>query len=503
MRYQNKKQEMINRLIILILLFSVNLSAQSDIASMIQKGLDYSYNFKTHEAENTFQNIINSSPSDPRGYHYKSTIYLWAFLSNNDKNDLNKFLKLSDLAIEKSKNLLNENDKDETGLYITGASYGMRAMALLRSNSTMDAIWAAKKSIGFLNETLENYPKNYDAYLGKGVFSFALSKVPGVFKWALKIAGFSGNREEGINFLKQVYRYGKYSKTEAAYYLSQIYSESALNYHNAEGYLLQLIKKYPENTLFQYSYAVVQIKSYHPKDAEPALKRIIAQNHPKFQQVTAYSYLLLGDLNFFRNDYDKAITNYDKFVTTTHDVDYTGIANYRTALCYDLTGRRHEAQRYYILARNGNPDLSDDSFARRKSEIFFDRKMTENEINLLKAGNLIKVGRINEAYNALLQLSGQNMSEKLKAEVNLNLSDAAYELGKFEESFNYASRALSCNTYEEKWIKPLAGFYAARAAFKLGNRKKALAYAEKASSFSSYDYEPETKINLNSLKAIL
>ncbi|MCX6149746.1 MAG: DUF3808 domain-containing protein [Ignavibacteriales bacterium] len=484
----------------LICSLSLKLFGQSEINNLIKQGLDYSYNFQLEKAEAAFDRIISKNPNDPRGYHYKSSIYLWTYMSNKDKDDYDKFFKFSDIAIEKAQKIIEENAEDETALYVLGANYGFRAMALMKSNSQLSSVWAVKNSNKYLKEVLEKNPKMYDAYLGLGLFNYALSLVPGVFKWALKIAGLSGNREEGINYLKWAYRNGNFSKTEAAYYLSQIYSETLIDYNTSLGYLKQLVKEFPANVLFQYSYAVVLIKSKKPTEAEKILRQIIKINNPNFKQVTAFSNFLVGEIIFRKNNFDSAINYYNKFLSSSTETDYSGIAYYRIAICYELTDRRDEGKKYYILARNGNLDIQDDLYAKRKSEIYFDRTLSDNEISSLKASNLIESGKFKEAFDSLTTLLPKLNSEKLKAEVNLYLSDVCFELGRTQESVEYGIKACSYNVSGETWIKPFAEYYIARAFVKLNNKSEATHYLEKAESSTDYDYQTKLTAFINGLK---
>ncbi|MGE5679612.1 MAG: tetratricopeptide repeat protein [Bacillota bacterium] len=485
---------------VVFLLITARLTAQNEVPGLIYRGLDYSYNFQTSEAENCFQQIINKYPDDPRGYHYKSSIYLWTYLSNKDKSDYDRFIKLSDIAIDKAEKALDRNSNDENALYVLGSNYGFRAMAFTKENSSLNAVWAARNSNKYLNKTLEKFPYNNDAYLGKGLFSFAFSFVPGVFKWALNLAGLSGSQEEGIRYLLKAFKYGKYTKTEAAYYLSQIYSDIRVDYPAAADYLRPIIKKYPQNSLFQYSYAVVMVKDRKPQEAEKSLQSVIRINNPRFQQVSAYSNFLLGDIYYHKNDFRNAITYYQKFLVTAKDIDYTGIAYLRTAISFEILKNRPEAQRNYILARNGNLDIADDAYAKRKGEIYYDHPLTENEIDIIKASNNIESGRYSEAYNALIQLLPKASSDKQKGEILQYLSDVTFELEKINDSIEYANRALKTNIKDEKWIKPFSFYYGARAFLKAGNKAMASRYLEQAEGISDYDYKSKLSGFINALK---
>src|ERR1039457_4598741 len=81
-----------------LLVSSFNL-AQSDIEKGVLRGLDYCYNFKWGKADEEFQKLIDKYPDDLRGYHYKSTISLWYYLSSKSPDDYQNFVRYSDLAL--------------------------------------------------------------------------------------------------------------------------------------------------------------------------------------------------------------------------------------------------------------------------------------------------------------------------------------------------------------------------------------------------------------------
>jgi tetratricopeptide (TPR) repeat protein len=407
------------------------------------------------------------------------------------------------MAIDKADQILDEDSDNENALYILGANYGFRAMASMKKYSYLDAVWSVKNSNKYLKKALERNPGNYDAYLGLGLFNYAISLVPGVFKWTLSLAGISGNKDEGIKYLKIAYKSGKYSKTEAAYYLSQIYTDSYLEYDEALKYLFPLIKKYPGNSLFRYSYSVILLKNREPKEAENLLSDIVEQNHPKFKQITSFSKFLLGDISFRYNKFSKAIEYYDNFLTTSQDIDYSGIAYYRTAICYEMMNNHFEATKYYLKAQNGNLDLPDDAYAKRKSVFYLDYPPSKPELQLIKASNSIEVGNYNSAIDSILKILPNLKTDRLKGEAFVYLSDAYFSIGKTNESISYAESALKLNINNEKWIKPFAYYFGARAYLKAEDVSKAKNYVKKAKKFSEFDYEEKLNAFLNALNTNL
>ncbi|OGU48813.1 MAG: hypothetical protein A2000_09310 [Ignavibacteria bacterium GWB2_36_8] len=485
-------------LIIFFLIVSVNVFAQSKIPfeRSIMLGLEQSYHFRWDKAEDIFRDVIKKYPDRPEGYHYLSGIYVWFYLSSKDKNDLNIFTTYSDSAIEKGLELLELNPDDDALLCLVGSNYSYRAIAFASAENYLDAVWAGKKSDSFLNDAIEINPERYDAYLGLGLYNFAAGQTPGAFRWVLKLTGMGGDKELGIRYIKLAADEGNYTKTEAQYYYSQITQD----YTDATYYLTNLVNKYPENILFKYSLASLNIKERKLDAAEKILIKIVNRDDEKFDQVIAFSNFLIGDVFYKKNEYDSAIIHYKKFLQTTPDNDYTGIAAYRLGVSYEIMDLRDSAIVYFGSCENGNMDLDDDIYAKRKGSIYFKRTLSENEITVIKAANMIESGNYSGAYDSLTSALKKITGNKLKAEAYLYLNEAAFNLGKYNESLSLASAALKTEVMEEKWILPYACYYASRANYFLGDIVAANYFIEQAEDYDDYDYQNKLKTLLYSLR---
>lgn len=478
----------------LLFLFSFcsDVFAQNGIRG-IKEGLDLCYRFKWNQAEELFTSMINEYPVKPDGYHFLSGVYLWYYLGSRDKNDFNNFVNYSDQALETAKNALEEKPKSAYLIFLIGSNYMYRAIAFTREENYLDAVWASKKSETYLIEALEIDPKLTDAYLGLGLYNFAVGQIPSAFQWALSLAGIKGDKEIGIGYIKKAAVSGNLSKVEAQYYLSQILSEVLFENEAALYYLRNLVQKYPENLLFNYSNAVLEMKQRNLQEAEKILTRIVSINNPKFSQVISFSNFLMGDIFFRKNQFDSAIVYYLTFLTSTPTNDYSGIANYRLAIAYEFTNDRINAERYFKNSAGGNMDLEDDQFAKRKGEIYSKRNLSANEMELIKASNLIEAGKFQSAYDSLKNLLPKIKTEWLKAEILLNLAETSFALGKLKESLDFALEAKEINSQDEKWIAPYASYYAARVYKKNKDDQLFTENVEKIDTYSDFDYQTKLR----------
>jgi tetratricopeptide (TPR) repeat protein len=473
---------------------------QKEIERQILRGLDHAYNFQWNKAEEVFNNLISKYPDDPRGYHHLSAVYLWYYLGSKQNEDLKQFRKYSDLAIDKGSSLASKKRDDIDLLYTIGANYTYRAIVFAKAGNYLDAAWATKKSESYLREAAGINEEKFDIYLGLGLYNFAVAQIPRTFSWALKLAGISGDRDTGVNFIERTAQKGSYSKVEAQYYLSQILMEFYFDFNKSSMYLKNLIGKYPDNLLFSYTYAVAEIKKRNLSNAEKILKQIVKKDEPKFTQVISFSNFLLGDVNFRNNNFETAAGYYQTFLNTSPDNDYTGIASYRLALSYEFLNDRETALEYFAYCGNGNMDIEDDIFSKRRGEIFLANPLSEDEMLLIKYSNLIESGRYKAAIDSLENLLEVIEDEELQCEIYLHLSEAYFMKKDYHKSLDNALFSANLQNKNEKWLKPYAYYYAARANTHLKNKGAVDLYIKEAENYSNYDYQNKLKNLLTILK---
>ncbi|MBZ0199201.1 MAG: tetratricopeptide repeat protein, partial [Ignavibacteriaceae bacterium] len=213
----------------------------------------------------------------------------------------------------------------------------------------------------------------------------------------------------------------------------------------------------------------------------------------------SFSNFLMGDVHFRKNNLEDAASFYSIFLTSTQTKDYTGIASFRLALCYEITGDRQKAIEYFTASGKGNKDLDDDIFAKRKGLIYQNRSVSKNEIELIKSSNLVENGKYAAAVDTLNNLIPLLKKEELIAEAKMLLTDAYYFMDNTEASLKIGKEALTFEGKENNWIKPFTMYYLARTHLKKGEIAEAKYYVDEAGDFSGYDYQNKLKNLLVSL----
>ncbi|PKL82707.1 MAG: hypothetical protein CVV24_08630, partial [Ignavibacteriae bacterium HGW-Ignavibacteriae-3] len=425
-------------LLSVFLFVNVAILGQSHLQRLAQDGMNQAYNMEFKAAENTFNRILELAPESPLGYYYTSKIHFWIYLGSKDPGESATFMKFADLAEQKIEKVLQNNPKDFHTIYIAGNIASYKAMVQATNNSTVDAFWASKKAVGYFEETLELNPKYYDAYLGLGLFDYAMSFVPDFLKWAVNLTGLSSDKARGFRYIKTAFRKGTLDKTEASFHLSKIYTDYLAEYDSAYSLLQSLSARYPGNQLFAYQSAITLIKDRQLDKAASILNRVISSNNKKMPQITALANFRKAEILFKKNQFRAAIKMYDKFLDSSKELDFTGLAAFNRALCYKFLGNDIQYKQNLLLARGGNQDVFEDSYAKHKSDKYLATEISPIELNLVRIKNYLDSGRDQIVMDSVKAELANMDSNDMKAVALVYYSEAALNLKKYSEAVNSA-----------------------------------------------------------------
>jgi len=111
---------------------------------------------------------------------------------------------------------------------------------------------------------------------------------------------------------------------------------------------------------------------------------------------------------------------------------------------------------------------------------------------------MIDASKFSAAKDSLEKFIESIISDTLRAEAILYLSDAYYYLGKNKKSLEYAIAVFNFEECE-LWVKPFACYYAARASDEMKNKVDAELFIGYANNFSNYFYENKLRDKLSFL----
>lgn len=490
-------------ILFIVLFFTVQVLPQTPIDRQIQVGLDKIYNFNWEAGFESFNSVIDKFPDDPRGYHYKSVIYLWFYLGNLREDNLDSFYHYSDKAIELTENKIKENPSAELS-YLLGSVYYNKSIAEARNGNFLQALWTSSQMKTNLEDAIKIKPDFYDAFLGLGLYNFALSQIPSSLEWAANLVGINADKEQGLKLVIKSAQKGKLSRVDAQYYLSQLYSRVIVDHPEAKKILSDLVRRYPKNLLFNFSLAWVEYELGELNNAEKHLRKVINAKDEFYPFISSNSNLLLGNIFFDRTQFDSARVYYQNFLKSAVNDDFKGYANFRIGLSLELTGKRKDALKYYKLANSGNTDIEEDLYAERKGNELKDSVLTEPEKRLILISTLYKQNKLNTARDSLTNyLKSTDIENEQKAEAKLFLAQVFYQQKKYKESLNAAVDCLHLEIKKENWMHAFAHYIAAWNCYHLKNYTDSKLFLLQIKEISEYDFRNSLENKIYTLERLL
>lgn len=243
------------KIFLFVLLFSIPIFAQnSDFDSRVNEGIKQIYNIKFAQAEKTFRSVMADYPNDPAGRFFLAMIDWWKILidPDNESNDEIFFQKLEDV-IYQCDQILDKNPDNVNALFFKGGSIGFRGRLRAFRESWLKAADDGREALPIVEQAAVLDPKNMDVQLGFGIYNYYAAVIPDEFPLIKPLMIFfpNGDKQKGIEELKNTAFNGKFAKYEARYFLMTLYYRYENNPIIADNYAKLLLDDFPDNPVFE------------------------------------------------------------------------------------------------------------------------------------------------------------------------------------------------------------------------------------------------------------
>ncbi len=353
--------------------------AQTDVA------FDHFYNMEYDRATQEFERILEKHPNDPFAVNRLLTVVLMRNLYETggmntgdyaNDNFIGRTPRPTDPKIkarikelvDRAENLeeqeLKANPKDVNALYCRGVTRAQFAVY----TGLVERAWfsALRNAVGARHDhehVLELDPNYIDAKMVVGTHNYVVGNLPWSVKVAAALAGLSGSREKGLEYLREVAKSESENAADAKVLLS-LFLRRDHQYGEALGYMQELTAKYPKNHLFPTEVANLQRSAGHLDEAE-ATYRKVWQNGREGKYGTLHYEMAawgLGELLRSKKDLAGAAAAYELVNEAPNpDPDILQRANLSAGEMYDLLQKRDLAMKKYqtVLAGNANTGPAD------------------------------------------------------------------------------------------------------------------------------------------------
>jgi tetratricopeptide (TPR) repeat protein len=334
-----------------------------------------------------FQKVAQAHPDDPMAADYVLETVLFHQLYNMDLLDTTMYAhdgflsgkhqvvedkgftahieELSGNAIHLADQRLQRNPKDVDALYARGWSKSLHATYIgLVQRSFISALRLALQARDDDDRVLELDQDYVDAELVVGVHQYVVGSLPFAIKMLAGLAGIHGNKQKGLEMLRDDGKYGVTTSVEARTALALFLRREA-KYGEAADWNDSLKREYPHNFLFWLESANLQKDAGHAQQAIALYRGLLDQaRHTGYFTNAHLEQAWFGLADTLRGQRDAA-GSAEAFehvlAQPTVSADMKRRAQLGAGMEYDVLGKREQAEAAYrdVLALGESDQASD------------------------------------------------------------------------------------------------------------------------------------------------
>ena len=262
---------------------------------------------------------------------------------------------------------LNPNDQD--ALYWAGTTHAARALFYFTmAKSYLAALHESTDARKYHAQLVKINPGFADAWLVIGLNDYVAGSLPWYLKFLASIAGYRGNREEGIDEVRRAREQGHWARDDAALALAVLTRREKM-YPETLRILQGLAQEYPRNFLVQREIAgIYRIEGDLPA-ASKALDDLVAkwdQQQPGFADMPAAKILYeSGMVHQQLGEMDTALARFERASKVPGDDIFVYRAKLAAADLYVRQNRRPAALREYRRVAESVPETDEGKAAKR------------------------------------------------------------------------------------------------------------------------------------------
>jgi hypothetical protein len=281
----------------------------------------------------------------------------------------NRIESLTNSAIALADQQIKANPNDANAYFARGYARGMHAAFItFVDHSYVAAARQGYASRGDSEQTLKIDPDYADAKMAMGIQQFAVASLPRLIRMMVGIAGVSGNKEKGLDLLRESAAHGIVTPIESRTALSLFLRHDA-RYPEAIVVQKGLADQYPHDYLFRLEVANLTKDSGNGPAAIAIYREILADaKKPGYfiEPRLHMAYFGLADTQRGQNNIADAAQNYLQAAAQPTCSDWIRRrAQLNAGEMFDLLHNRDEAVKQYQLASAGGGDQSQTDAAHR------------------------------------------------------------------------------------------------------------------------------------------
>ena len=237
------------------------------------------YNYKFYEADKEFRWLKVRYPNHPLPLFLLGLAEWWKIVPNTDVTDYDdKCLAYMDSTIRLAEKMYDDKENKVEPAFFLAAAYAFKGRLHSERQHWTKATLAGKNALKYFEKCKGNGDLSPELLFGDGLYNYYAQWIPQNYPLLKPILFFfpKGNKNEGIAQLEKNANYAFYTRTEARYFLMQIYSMEN-QYDKAYDLSKYMAEQYPDNPFFERYYARSAFVKGKLSEADAICKNILAK----------------------------------------------------------------------------------------------------------------------------------------------------------------------------------------------------------------------------------
>lgn len=322
-------------------------------------GLEFLYDMRFEHASALFRALSARYPDHPVGPFLEALVPWWQILADlDDERRDQAFFEAMNEVVARSDRLLRRDRNDLDALFFKGAALGFRGRQHANRRRWLPAARDGVRAVRYINAVAEARPRNADFLFGRGLYEYYVAATPERYPWSRPFVAMfpEGSRARGLALMHRTFREGTYLRTEAAYFLLQVYYLFEPDYTKARQFASWLREQHPNNAFFHTLEGRVYVRFGRWEEAERVFREVLRrydQRRPGYTVAAAEQALYyLARNQFTAHNYDRALGLLARL--EREGAGRTGafqtLGRLRQGMAYDALGQRERAVHYYRRA---------------------------------------------------------------------------------------------------------------------------------------------------------
>lgn len=392
-------------------------------AVLLEQGRDFVRDFRLAEAEAAFRRLERLEPEGPAALFHVAKIALWRAMVLEQEALYARFFATSDSLLA----LLERAPASAWRTHFRAEAELQRAVVHAKKQEYVRAALALRQAYRHFERNLKAHPDFFESYAGMGLCHVAVGAVPKKYRWLLRLMGFSGTIQQGLDEMEAAARRSRYHREEAAVYLA--FTDLIVNESRRGGlvHLRRLHEARPASPLMGYVYGFGLLTERRAAEAERVLRRAAEARRAPGVFPLPYIDYYLGEALFRQNDFAAAASHFTRYLSAFPGQALVAQATLRAGLALEMAGRRAEALAFYERVR-AREDFDADEAALEQARERLSAPLSEVERALLLGQNAFDAGAYREAVRLVQPVFGAPEASAVARAEAAYRSGRAYQL---------------------------------------------------------------------------